>query len=234
MFGIPLMMAGQAPSTLPNGLLAFWNFDNNLNDATGLNPAGTVFVGTLSYTTGKVGQAGYNSGNATCCLKMAQGAKVQPRLALSISAWVRDDGTPNTNCRFLGDWHQVTTLDRWLMFFPAGSPNAPSFVLSNESETQVYNKTFGALGTGWHHLVATWSAADGVKQYKDGVLVNSGTFNVATLNAANSVGITAFQQAESGGPLYGAIDCFGIWNRVLAPSEVTELYNSGAGKAYPF
>lgn len=32
----------------------------------------------------------------------------------------------------------------------------------------------------------------------------------------------------------GQIDEFGVWNRALSGAEITELYNGGAGLAYPF
>ena len=35
-------------------------------------------------------------------------------------------------------------------------------------------------------------------------------------------------------PYNGLIDEVGFWHKVLSQSEVTSLYNSGAGLAYPF
>ena len=32
----------------------------------------------------------------------------------------------------------------------------------------------------------------------------------------------------------GRIDELGVWGRVLSPAEISELYNAGAGLAYPF
>ncbi len=44
-------------------------------------------------------------------------------------------------------------------------------------------------------------------------------------------------QVSAAGILHGAagqVDELAIWNRALSAAEVTQLYNSGAGKQYPF
>lgn len=41
-------------------------------------------------------------------------------------------------------------------------------------------------------------------------------------------------QIPEGNYLKGSVDELGMWHRVLTDSEVTELYNAGVGKTYPF
>lgn len=68
------------------------------------------------------------------------------------------------------------------------------------------------------------------KLYINGSVVNSsvGTYTISSAQ----FGLTLFNRED--GALYnnGTIDELGIWNRMLSDSEVSELYNNGAGLAY--
>lgn len=225
--------------TLAQDLRAFWKMNGDLSDATGQVPTGDVIAGGWGYWVGFIPggkQDQYlvaGTGHAAV-VGLGTSPLLKPTTGLSVSAWVKNNGTPDYNCRFLGDWHQSATLDRWLFFFTSGAPNIARFGLCNANETQVWNQPFGLIGTEWTHLCATWSQADGVRQYVNGVQVQAGAFNVPALNASVGSQVTAIQQAEVGGPLYGGLDDVGLWGRALTAAEVVDLYAGGAGSRYPF
>ena len=54
----------------------------------------------------------------------------------------------------------------------------------------------------------------------------SSTFNAGITYRIGCVGASGYQD--------GIIDEVGVWTRVLSATEITELYNSGAGLTYPF
>jgi len=89
----------------------------------------------------------------------------------------------------------------------------------------------------WYHYVITINDTNNeVKIYIDGVLRNQSTpaINIANIDRPFSVGgdSTGVYSTSS---FRGRLDELYIWqNRVLNSSDVSELYNSGTGKFYPF
>lgn len=84
---------------------------------------------------------------------------------------------------------------------------------------------------GWHMITMTRSG-NVFKLYKDGVQIDTETVSVGTLNPTNA---SRLGSTSSGGAWWkGRIDESSFWERELSSSEVTELYNSGAGLQYPY
>jgi hypothetical protein len=65
-----------------------------------------------------------------------------------------------------------------------------------------------------------------------GISVNAGTVNTTSFSGGIFDGTTAFLIGSRSGATYmnGRIDEVGVWKKLLSASELTELYNSGAGK----
>jgi hypothetical protein len=86
----------------------------------------------------------------------------------------------------------------------------------------------------WHLLVVTCSRSGNMMAYVDNVIEGS----VSTSTAPGSVNSTngfALGANYAGGILFdGSLDEFGLWNRVLTSTEITHLWNGGAGTTYPF
>jgi len=95
-----------------------------------------------------------------------------------------------------------------------------------------FNANATVLSTStWYHYVVTWDGAN-VIVYKNGS-VETTQANSASLQAE------ATNFAIGGTPvnsqyINGIVDEVGFWNRALTSTEVTALYNSGAGFQYPF
>jgi hypothetical protein len=114
-----------------------------------------------------------------------------------------------------------------------------------------FSKNFGSAGgwavskdiTGmsgaWHYIVATHSDTNGTALYWDGNLVdyNSSATSTLTTTTAFEYYIGRFNGSLTASTNYwfnGKIDEVGLWNKVLTSTEVTALYNGGAGYTYPF
>ena len=98
------------------------------------------------------------------------------------------------------------------------------------------NSIFVGMGSAmsintWHHVVGTYDGTT-MKIYVDNDLKNSGTSFSG--NVADSILYIGWDRGIAGRFLTGKIDEVGIWSRALNSTEVTELYNSGSGLAYPF
>lgn len=73
-----------------------------------------------------------------------------------------------------------------------------------------------------------------IQLYIDGTLMTpSVTINGLTTSFSDSTNMYVGDYA-SGQYNPNGLDEFGVWDKVLTQSEVTELYNSGAGNQYPF
>jgi len=86
--------------------------------------------------------------------------------------------------------------------------------------------------TTWYHVVITYDGSGTPKVYLDDDATNGG---ISQRNAGTSSHIIA---AMNDGSIVehfdGLIDDLYIWTREITGAEVTSLYNSGSGFAYPF
>jgi hypothetical protein len=96
-----------------------------------------------------------------------------------------------------------------------------------------YNNTT-APADAWNHIVVT-RTGDTVEMYVNGSNASTTKSTNATL-VMTSTARTLYIGAElsASNVADGVIDEVGFWNRLLTSTEVTELYNAGAGLAYPF
>lgn len=85
----------------------------------------------------------------------------------------------------------------------------------------------------WHFAVITRNGND-YNVYLDGGSTPEATLTNAggSFGAVNRIGQNG--HASIDGFFIGEVDEVGIWSRVLSTSEMSELYNSGNGLAYPF
>jgi len=84
----------------------------------------------------------------------------------------------------------------------------------------------------WHHIVLAvknQAITGKVKICLDGVC------NERALGPNSAAaGVTNFIVGQAHVGDTDAIDAMGLWSRYLSDENISELYNSGAGKQYPF
>jgi hypothetical protein len=208
---------GTAPSSLLTGLVSYWNFNEtsgDLLDIVGSHP-GTLGASTASPTQGASGIIGtaYTFDGSNDIITLA--SPITTGTTFSLSFWLK----PNTQSGYgtiLTDNGGLSGV--WYI----GTGNKIDFY----SGTDHLNTT-GLTNAQWNHMVITCNA--GVI----GIYINGQsdiiTFTTFGGYSANSIGRHTTYEA-----LKGNLDEMGFWSRVLTSAEVTTLYNSGAGKAYPF
>jgi len=234
-----------AGSTLNNNIYSVYNAENNTNDSFG-SRNGTA-VGGLTYTTGKIGQA-FQFNGTTSYVDMGDVMDVGTS-SWSYSMWFNAGQLTSGNYYVLFSksiaaegtgriWS--TFYGNKLQFNFSTSPNFPSDIYT-ESTTTFNTNT-------WYHVVFILDRGDKLKMYINGSLetiTTPGTtvsnnlipFSSVNYNNNNPFRIGAYTAANNTTPLAlfnGKIDAFSVWNRALTASEVTELYNAGTGKQYPF
>ncbi len=223
-------VANGSDPVIAAGLVAYYPFNGNAADAAGNGHDGSG-QGGVSYDAGLSGQAASFDGIDDEILVPDDVALRFGTESFSISLWF------NTT---LSSWAYLVDKDIETAGFYGinmnldgiGAPEAGtvSFQVHDETNTALFAAESAALNDGiWHHVVGVRDSFNGkVKIYIDGNLADETADNPA-LNTDNNAPLSF--GGWSGGNTHwfaGLIDEARVYNRVLLPNEVQELYNSQA------
>jgi len=224
---------GGAVNPLWDDLQAYYTADNTPNDALG-NYNGTLVNGA-TYGSGIINQ-GFSLDGVNDYVDLGNNFDNDGTQAQSFSLWVKLNTL--STFAFVSKMNHSIPFNGWAVQLVGSKAN---LVFSNNATGGLYAQTENTqvLTTNtWYHIVATYDgskSASGIKIYIDGSI---GTQNIIkdtlSTNSTSSTGIKATISSRNGSSIFtnGIIDEVGIWDRELTASEVTELYNSGAGKQY--
>ena len=214
---------GGGANPLWNGLAAYYTADNTPNDALG-NYNGTLINGA-TYGTGIINQGFALDG-------VNDYVSISPTFGSSFS-------TP-TSAHSYSAWVYPPVLAGIYDFIIQNGKNDMGTALSlrqNDVRFWYQGGFNGAQTTGsliniasWNHIVSTYDGAGGLKIY-----INDSLALTTTISWTDGTGTcNTYLGSYLGSNHYmnGGIDEVGAWTRVLTPTEVTELYNSGAALQY--
>ena len=234
------VMRGGSVNPLNTSLVSVYKGESNANDSKGVYN-GTA-IGGVTYTTGKSGNA-FNFNGTTGYLNMGDVMDVGLS-SWSYSMWFNTNDGITNQMLFSKALAGSSTGRVWASFLN----NRITFNFqadgSNIINTEMNTSTVGA--NIWYHLVVILDRSDKLKIYLNGTLqgltVTGGTNNLTPYTATNyntthPFRIGAYTASDNTTPIVffnGKIDEFGTWSRVLTSTEITELYNSGTGKFYPY
>lgn len=214
---------------LQNGLVAYYPFNGNANDASGNSINGTVSGAQL--TTDRFGNANgayrFNGTSDFISLPFSSRYSFKPTEAYSLSVWVQ---------------HEVSSAVRSVVVkSPANSIyqnsqwNYGICVTDNDQASIGYHDNFVlksdiSLTPGeacWYLLTSTYS--DGKwKLYINGKLQKQDLTQTRKILYDNSSAIAFGKKGEANGDYYkGKMDEVRIYNRVLTDDEVAALYSQG-------
>jgi len=216
-------------STLTFGLLAYWKYDETTgNRVDSVGSRDLAPQGTVSSQVGKIGNAAQVSGASNYLT--------------------------NTSANLTGQtWSGGFSVVGWLYIPTAYSDR--NAVLSRHTNTALYTNSASqlyflvydsvtgsslAIASGLTINVDTWYFVAGrynSSTKKAEVLFNDGTWQVASAALTNEPKNTSDRidvgqkEGDFGNAAY---DETGLYTRYLSDTEVTALYNGGAGRTYPF
>jgi len=210
---------------LSTNLVGYFEMEGNAVDSVSGNN-GTASNVLFSTTYGKINQGG-NYVDATPSYIDLPSALNQPA-SLSISMWINPVTLtpPNNEADIYFEWNAT---------------NRNYFMFQNGTGISVYNgngltsqddfaSTSGALTAGaWHHIVLTRSGTNLV------IYIDTNSTSFTSLYSGGVAPIPAIGSNSTHTANYsfgGNIDEVGIWSRALTSTEVSELYNGGAGLPY--
>ena len=223
-------------ASLSQGLVGYWKFDEGTGtsaaDSSGNNNTGTLTNGPKQ-VIGQVGQAlSFDGGDD---FVNAQSPATLDNLApISVSWWVKANalgghffGKSNWNNSFGWKisylWNSLTNIDVSIGFSTSG--------------IRVTSSGTGLTTGVWTHLVYTWdgsTTATNVHLYKNGTEVSYDTqTNASGTRDDDSTHPFYVGSTQGGSFINGSMDEVRIYNRVLSPSEIQELYTAGGGTITP-
>jgi len=231
---VVLSAQAQVPSNVPtNGLISYWPFNGNANDASGNGNNGTVAGATLTTDRFNVANNAYLF-SGTNVINVPHNASLNS-YPLTVSAWIKTDATFTTGNGGIIKKYVSASWNGWFLELQINSASnstvIPGYLRSASPCTGVIegysicsnpvgmNYSGAVNNTNWHHLVFRVDANSGVL-YLDGILVSQ----QAWIGTAG--GYTTTTPLTIGTNFKGKIDDIGIWNRSLSSSEIINLYNS--------
>lgn len=212
-----------------NQSLAYWRMEENTGDITydSIGIYNLALNNSGRWVPGKIG----NGINVSYNLQMETNDTTNfGEGALSFTAWIY----PTTDG--VGNWRTLTykfhpSYDGSFAVLITDGGNIRFSISTNSGGTTYCSMTdLIPVLNQWNFVAATYDGSV-MKGYLNNTLssvtcAKSGTIQVAISNL--SIGYNNV----SGQYLYGIIDEVGIWKRALPTTELTELWNSGAGLTY--
>lgn len=208
---------------LVDGLKAAYDFDGNLNEASGQADAGTVVGnlvnkptgGTVSYLEGVQGEAAVFDGKSGVLLPkgLIQGSYY------TVSLWMNPDQLTNHTTAFFG----ARNDGNWFSVVPGGT--------ANQAESLVwYNPPYQSAGVGrllptgvWSNVTFTFNDGE-VTVYVNGDEKYSGTGYNDVFTDSNAIFALGVNYWDT--PYKGEIDGLRLYERAMSADEVKLLVDS--------
>jgi hypothetical protein len=231
LLGTLLSANAQVPNYVPsNGLVGWWPFSGNANDASGNGNNGTVNGASLVNDRFGVSNSAYSFNGLNTFIEVTSSASLKVDTSYSIGLWIKSD--TNTNNKPFGytllskitpsGWYggyeiMLGTIDSTGVINHVGNIGGANIILGTKSGKII------RLGN-WQFLVITFNGAK-LKLFSNGILVDS-----IIQNGLLQKGNDPLRFGRRGGSgIYnqwykGLIDDIGIWNRALSSFEISELY----------
>ena len=225
-FLILFFLTSQSYAQTNNGLAGWWRFDEG-NGSTTADSSGNGNTGTLvaspPWITGKYGDA-LSFNGSTQYVSVPNSSSLNIAGAITLAACVYP-----TSCT-AGQQFQIV-IWKEVQYTIVLYNNGTNCGVSWANNTNWSYIAFGAFGNvtlnTWHFIAGTQDASNNVKIYLDGQLVNSQAFGGAIVQTSAPLVIGEWPDGSTYW-FHGYIDEPRIYNRVLTPGEIYELFEGGA------
>lgn len=220
--------------------VSFWNFDESSG-----NPADAVGSNTLTnnnsatFTTGLIGNAADLERGSSQSFSITDASQTGLDITgdLSLSSWIKFESSLAANGTMTWIDKFLTTNQRaYTIGIETFGGNFIDFSISSDgtgANTTTAQWSWSPSTATWYHVVVSYDASAGSAT----LYINGSQFGSTITGLKTSIfnGTSPFTLGYDGFQYFdGLLDMVGVWNVALTSSEVTELYNSGAGVQYPF
>lgn len=235
-----LSVGGAQAAAIHTGLLSYWEFEGGYTDTAGAvagnastvaddGTAGSAVAIVGAGPLGSYGDFGRTALGTDNVVVVGDSADViAAGESLSISAWFRVDG-------FDQNWQALVAHGENTDYRIARRSGEPTLGYAGG----VGDIPGASVGPnindgGWHHVVAITEPGVSTRLWMDGTLVATGGVPTLTDNGAGNLYIGGNPQGNAGDsnanqyrPWNGGIDDLALFDRVLSPAEVDEIYQAG-------
>ena len=198
-------------------------FTPGWGDLSGLGNRGTLVNGP-TYSSANGGSIVFDGvDDAVDC---GGNSSIKPTTGITVSTWIKFNGAVSNN-RVLSDWHQNSSVDRWIFYTPNSTTVVWYMTSSGQSEsgTSGYNFTLGQ----WVNLTGTYNQSQQIL-YVNGVQYSSISRTGALYAGDGSQTVRVGRQAEAGSTHNGLISNVHMYNRALTAAEVLQNFNALRGR----
>lgn len=218
------------PST---GLIAYWNFSGNANDASGNKHDGLVKGATLTTDRYNKTNSAYQFNGQNNYIEIPLLSAINNKTNLTISYWA------NTNLGFTTGTGSI--FSHWVDNGNSQSPIGFQTAIANNGKVGVsfvggldaISSSLIGINT-WKHVVIIFDGsqnnANKIKLYINGDFIENITHPNYNFNALGSLGNKTFIGASAGTQqspynyFSGKIDDIAIWDRALTLEEILGIY----------
>ncbi len=221
---------------LTDGLISYWNCDeiagSTCEDTLNVNDG--VINGATINQTGKLNKAYTSDGTAD----YVETGQCAINTTFTFNCWFKLNAAGSGHCAIfsqglgnVNDWLKLGIQDTFKIHIEIRNGGVPKIAENPTAAT--YNDATWRMVT----LVGNSSTANFKLYINGGDPIWDKTVAALTLNTFSDYGGFGHYYVDDTtkwDKYAGSMDEFGLWNRVLTPAEITSLYNSGNGLAYPF
>lgn len=209
-------------SNLSQGLIAYYPFNGNANDAAGVNN-GIVQGATL--ITNRFGNpnSAYSFNGTNSYIDIGTSINVgNIKSPFTVSVWFKT----SSGDVIITDYDSTSTDDTYAVSIRGSDQITAESRSLPKADYSVATLQHGLGDNNWHQVLYIMDGITNFLVYVDGHLDHMTPYN-ATLNYCDQphwrIGATKYQ-ASIGGFFNGSIDDIRIYNRALTPDEVSQLY----------
>ena len=223
---------------MDTSLVALWKLDDNWNDSKGSHNL-TANNGAAFSTSKKLGtHAGAFDGSDDYAIDGSASSDFAfgtGDFAIAFWQWSSTDGTQQWDMVASTSSNGGSNGGGWFISNADRSSSTDFFLYNGVVNNYVISASESELGitlndSAWHHYVIEKTSGT-VKLYVNGVLKKTNSGYTSSISAGNALRLGG--TGDGNYNFAGRLDQFAIWKgKGMTASEVTELYNSGNGKAY--
>ncbi|MBK9636402.1 MAG: LamG domain-containing protein [Bacteroidetes bacterium] len=220
--GINFSIHAQVPSYVPTtGLVGWWGFSGNANDASGNGNNFTVTGATLTTDRNGTPNSAYLfNGSSQYLVNNNLSHLFSEAGSFSVSIWINKTATATGSAIMSGNTNGGPFI--WII-----QGNATDMMLGTNKQGSAWfwAQTPFTLSN-WDHYVGVYATND-MFLYKNGALLATNTYTHT--GATTAIEPLYVGRGAGGTYLGGKTDDIGIWNRALTSQEILDLYNASCG-----
>lgn len=214
---------------LTDNIVHYWKLDESSGNASdSVGSATLTNNNTVGYAAAKINNgADFGSSNTTKYFSNS-GSNIVGSGDVTYNLWFK---TANTTAGSMQLLHGTGANSQEFRCSVLPSTGKVRVTRYNSSSATNVDNTISVFDNTWHMFTVKWVTGGTITAYIDGTALGTTGTNTG-IGGTSTPSISLGQMF--GEYFSGLVDEVGVWSRALSNSEITQLYNSGAGLQYPF